>query len=148
MPEVKPMVISIWFGRGKPKLTEFLHPFVSEMINIGDNGIEINGYVIKCSIHLIACDSPARSLAKGSVLFNHREGCQKCTVIGRWFKQAGVMRYLHTDCERRTNESFRQRIHPNHHKEYSILENLPIDIVLDFTTSDPVHLFELGVFKK
>lgn len=65
MPEIKPMVVSIWFGRGKPILNEFFLPFVTELNEILDVGIKINGYELKVSIFFIGCDSPARSFVKG-----------------------------------------------------------------------------------
>lgn len=58
------------------------------------------------------------------------------------------MSFLHTDCELRTDESFRDRENPLHHKENSLIENLPIDMILDFNTSDALHLLHLGVTKK
>lgn len=36
----------------------------------------------------------------------------------------------------RTDESFRQRLQPNHHKERSLLESLPIDMVDDVIVAD------------
>lgn len=53
----------------------------------------------------------------------------------------------------RTDHNFRfpdenTEAEANHHREYSILQELPIDMVLSFSTSDPLHLLELGVMKK
>lgn len=84
----------------------------------------------------------------GTVQFNHTVGCQKCTVVGRYFKQVHRMSFLHSDCEMRSDKSFRDRTHQSHHKENSLIENLPIDMVLDFKTSDSLHLLHLGVMKK
>lgn len=55
--------------------------------------------------------------------------------------------------ERRTDNNFRfpQKdvdSEEKHHKEYSILQELPIDMVTSFSTSDPLHLLELGIMKK
>lgn len=61
----KPMVISIWSGRGKPILNDFLHPFVNELNEIIANGIKINGFDLNTSILFFVCDSPARSFLKG-----------------------------------------------------------------------------------
>lgn len=58
------------------------------------------------------------------------------------------MSFVHDGCELRTDQSFRQRTYPNHHKEWSMIERLPIDMIHDFVTSDPLHLLELGVMKK
>lgn len=65
MPDVKPMVVSIWFGRGKPILNEFLKPFVAELNEIWTNGIRINGHELKISDVFFICDSPARAYIKG-----------------------------------------------------------------------------------
>lgn len=65
MPSVKPMVIGIWYGRGKPILNEFLGPFVDELNYILTNGIKINAFDLKVSILYFICDSPARAFLKG-----------------------------------------------------------------------------------
>lgn len=79
---------------------------------------------------------------------NAKEGCQKCTKIGQYSKEKKRMSFPHVGEEKRTDISFRRRLHPNHHREYSIIEELPIDMVLDFVTSDSLHLFHLGIMKK
>lgn len=35
-----------------------------------------------------------------------------------------------------------------HHSGYSIMQELPIDMVVTFPTSDPLHLLELGIMKR
>lgn len=49
--------------------------------------------------------------------------------------------------ELRTDERFRNRFQPEHHKGVSILERLPIDMINGFPTSDSLHLLDLGVMK-
>lgn len=58
------------------------------------------------------------------------------------------MSFPKTDCRRRTNESFRAREQANHHKESSLFEQLNIDMITAFPTSDPLHLLDLGVMRK
>lgn len=58
------------------------------------------------------------------------------------------MSFPHIGEEKRTDTSFRSRQHPAHHREYSIIEELPIDMITDFVTSDSLHLFHLGIMKK
>lgn len=58
------------------------------------------------------------------------------------------MTFPRTDYPLRTDQSFRERIQSEHHAVKSPLEELPIDMVADFPTSDPLHLLELGVMKK
>lgn len=52
------------------------------------------------------------------------------------------------DAELRTDERFRNRYQPEHHAEYSVLERLPINMILAFPTSDSLHLLDLGVMKR
>lgn len=71
LPSVKPMVIGIYQGRGKPSnLSAFLSPFVDEMLEVGMNGIIVNGHKIRISIRCFVCDSPARAFIKGKTCFN------------------------------------------------------------------------------
>lgn len=71
IPEVKPLIIGIFCGEGKPaSLTEFLEDFVREAKQAMTDGI-----VIKCTdasrkhviikIRSFICDSPARAYIKG-----------------------------------------------------------------------------------
>lgn len=61
-------------------------------------------------------------------------------------------RIAETDDERqrelRTDQQFRTRFQPKHHKGYSILEELPIDMVHSLITSEPLHLVDLGIGKR
>lgn len=84
----------------------------------------------------------------GAVLFNHRNGCQQCATIGEYSKEFHCMSFPILDSERRTNESFRTRVQPTHHKEESILETLDIDMIAAIPTSDPLHLLDLGIMRK
>lgn len=58
------------------------------------------------------------------------------------------MSFPHIDAEKRTDTGFRNRANPEHHREYSIIEELPINMIDDFVTSDSLHLLHLGVMKK
>lgn len=48
----------------------------------------------------------------------------------------------------RTDESFRTKADPQHHKGETPLTELPIDMVLDFPVGDELHLLHLGLTKK
>lgn len=66
MSVVKPMIIGIWSGFGKPNsLTEYLGPFMNDMQLAIRNGIEVNGNRIEVGINSFNCDSPARCWLKG-----------------------------------------------------------------------------------
>lgn len=84
----------------------------------------------------------------GVVNFNGRYGCQKCTVIGKYCKKFRRMSFPDLDAPLRTDSSFRNRANTQHHKNRSLLENLNIDMVYSFPSSDPLHLLDLGVMKR
>lgn len=52
------------------------------------------------------------------------------------------------ECPKRTDEGFRARIYDLHHKYYTPLVELPIDMIKDFPTSDSLHLIDLGIMKR
>lgn len=93
----------------------------------------------------------------GVVYFNHRFGCQKCFTLGVYDKNAHRVCFSKFDANKRTDDSFRRRLQPIHHKELTIssLECLKktdgsplLDMIIQFPTSDPLHLLEEGVMKK
>lgn len=64
---MKPFIVCIWYGEGKPKpANDFLLPFVNELEDIIENGVTINNNIIKIKIRCFLCDTPARSLMKGT----------------------------------------------------------------------------------
>lgn len=66
MREIKPMIIGIWCGFGKPNdLNEFLRPFVNEFKELLAQGMNINGYTLSVNCHCFVCDTPARAFMKG-----------------------------------------------------------------------------------
>lgn len=83
---------------------------------------------------------------QGIVAHNATEGCQRCTVRGE--KINNRMCYARTDCPKRTDMEFRNRTHPDHHNEFSVIEYLPIDLINDFVVADELHLLHLGVMRK
>lgn len=89
----------------------------------------------------------------GIANFNHRFGCQKCLTEGKFSNVAKRMSFSKIGEDLRTNHNFRNPVRAckaqtEHHKEYSILQELDIDMITGFVTSDPLHLLELGVMKK
>lgn len=52
------------------------------------------------------------------------------------------------DCERRTDRDFRDRSDVRHHKEDSDIEELDIDMIYSFSSSDTLHLLDLGVMRR
>lgn len=67
MPKIKPMVIGIYSGVGKPPCNDFLMQFVDELNDCIQNGIVVNECSIAVKILCFICDTPARSFAKGKI---------------------------------------------------------------------------------
>lgn len=84
----------------------------------------------------------------GCVNFNAKNGCQQCTVTGEYSDIFRNMSFPNIDAARRNNNTFRTRSQPSHHKEKSLFEELDIDMIAAFPTSDPLHLLELGVMRR
>lgn len=80
----------------------------------------------------------------GIVSFNHKFGCQKCTVTGQHCNDFKTMSFTNLNAPRRTDAAFRNREQPEHHKMDSVIEQLDIDMIRSFTVADPLHLLELG----
>lgn len=67
MPKIKPMVIGIYSGVGKPPCNDFLLEFVDELNDCIQNGLVVNECFIIVKISCFICDTPARSFAKGKI---------------------------------------------------------------------------------
>lgn len=65
MPNLKPMVAAVYYGRGKPPLEPYLTPFVNEINNLLKYGLTVNGHNISFTIKCFICDTPARCFIKG-----------------------------------------------------------------------------------
>lgn len=71
-PEIKPMVIGVWCGNGKPEnLNEFLGPFANDIETVTKDGVIINEkFRLDITIRCLVCDAPARSFLKGFNFFH------------------------------------------------------------------------------
>lgn len=94
-------------------------------------------------------------ISLGVIGHNGRFGCQKCMTEGQYYRSSRCMsfpRIANTDIERekelRTDERFRNRYQPQHHVTDSLLEQLKIDMIEGFPTSDSLHLLDLGLMKR
>lgn len=66
MPEVKTMIIAIYYGRGKPPSSEqFLRRFTTEFNELHTNGMQTSkGATVKIRLNAIICDAPAKAFVK------------------------------------------------------------------------------------
>lgn len=80
--------------------------------------------------------------------FNGSNGCNKCEVIGKYSHISKTTVFTKIDGKKRTDESFRTKSNPLHHKGETPLTDLSIDMVLDFPVGDELHLLHLGLMRK
>uniref|UniRef100_A0A182SR04 Uncharacterized protein n=1 Tax=Anopheles maculatus TaxID=74869 RepID=A0A182SR04_9DIPT len=81
MPEVPVLMVGNFCGESKPHSTEeYLRPLVKELNELMQNGIMIANKVVEVRVRALIANSPARAFIKCVAYFNHKHGCQKCTV--------------------------------------------------------------------
>ncbi|GAB0100954.1 uncharacterized protein DMENIID0001_170700 [Sergentomyia squamirostris] len=151
IPQMKSQVAGMFCGKTKPGTADdLLKPLVAELKCLITEGIEISGRKIPVVCKGFTCDSPARAFVKGICNFNAYHGCSKCDCIGTFFYEDGRhMSFINTtNANERTDETFRMRSDPKHHKTTSPLEELPLNMIKDFPVGDALHLIDLGVTKR
>lgn len=137
--------VGIYEGPKKPEsFNEYMSEFISELGEIVKNGIIVKGKLYTVCIDGFIMDAPATASVLHVTPFNSYHGCRKCCVHGKF-----LTKVIFTDRKSplRTDSSFRERSCPEHHTGKSILENLPLNMVVQFP-NDPMHLVHLGVMKK
>lgn len=127
---VFPVVITV--GVSKPSDLEFLSEAVAEINDLNNRGIVFNGRTIKVNFVAHICDTPARHMVKGIVSFNAFYGCDYCTTKGVY--DGKRMIWPSTDFTERSNEKFRDRSQPQHHRSISpsMFEFTQCDMINDF----------------
>lgn len=139
MVEIKPMVVAIYVGSGKPKsILQYLDKFVTEFNEVCENGIEnLKGATLKIKLNAFICDKPARALLKCMYIINlcfrmrifgiyissfkgvknhgGYSSCTKCTVLGEYDKKGHHMSFPRLDCPLRTHDDFIRKVDEDHH---------------------------------
>ncbi|XP_050519447.1 uncharacterized protein LOC126893377 [Diabrotica virgifera virgifera] len=164
IPELscKPFVVAIFCGKAKPENAElFLQQFPEELNRLLIVGIYNNqNQHMALKTNAFICDTPARAFIRCTVSHNAYYSCLKCSVKGWYDKKGRHISFPQTNCNLRTDASFRSKSDPEHHQKDknqdkhndalipSPLERLPIDMVRDFVVADSLHLIDLGLVKR
>lgn len=85
-----------------PNVNEFRHKFVSEMEDLLDHGIDVDGVTVK--INAVVCDAPARWDFKNIVNHNAYHSWERCEQKGEY--HGGHVALTKMTSKLRTDESF------------------------------------------
>ena len=118
-------------GKGKPSNLDYLNEFLTDLKQIMSCGLKWKERLFRITVKAVVCDAPARAAIKGVVQFSGKHGCDHCEKIGVHDGHRVVWVGC-ADARPRTDESFRSKSSPLHHKTDSPLLNLDIDMILQF----------------
>lgn len=142
-------VIGIYYGQQKPSSSnDFLNDLVLELKEMEANPIEDTKQVV-AKLDYISCDTPARVFVKNIKSYTGYNGCDRCTVRGKYFRSVSFVKSPNEIVQLRTDESFRSRKDAaHHHPEKSAFEDLKdIDMIHSFP-NDMMHSVCKGVSLK
>ncbi|XP_052129192.1 uncharacterized protein LOC127750764 [Frankliniella occidentalis] len=143
---VAPVVIGIFYGRGKPTpIRRYLQDLIDNIQELSQNGVVIGNRRFEVSVRCFICDALGRAYLRCCKANSALNGCEKCDQEG--YKIGHITVFQTVSGVLRTNDSFRNQNDPDHHNAISPLLDLDIDLVLSFPL-DPMHLVELGVIKR
>lgn len=138
--------IGMFHGFQKPlSIEEFLNPFIIDVLDVLDNGLNVNDTLFKLEISNITCDAPAKAFLLNVKGHNAYFGCTSCIEEGMFIEHR--MTYPGINAPLRTNENFRKKTDEDYHKGDSPLIRLPINIT-EIVVLDYMHNICLGVVKK
>lgn len=127
------VLIGSYFGPGKPKddnnsSEEFSKPFVTEILEILEaGGITHENEIYELHFRAFVMDAPARAFIMDTMLYTGYNSCTKCIIDGIRIANRTVFHGI--GFSPRTNFTFRNLIHSDHHhsNDATMIEQLPID---------------------
>lgn len=141
-----PFVIGVYHGLCKPNdANDFLLDFINDFLLLSQTGIIVNNTKYTVTIKAIMCDAPAKSFITYTKGHTGYFSCSKCIQESDFVCHRVV--FLETNSMLRTNDTFKNRIHIEHHTGDSILEKIAIGMVSQIPL-DYMHLVCLGVVKR
>lgn len=125
----------------------FLLDFVNECIQLTTNGILIKNVTCNLKIIMLICDTPAKSLVLSLKSHSSYFSCTKCNQEGELINN--VICFLETEnLVKRTNDSFRNKLHPEHYVGETLFINIPSFDMIDNVPLDYMHILFLGGTKR
>lgn len=150
LPNVKPFLIGLYSGYTDPIDFDLYLSFLVDDLAKGIEGYTIGNYKITIKSIRILSDSMARLKVCHVMGPTSLRGCFCCSQIGTKALRQGTQYSNKIVPPMRTNQSFRNRVDPEHHheshrKKPGIIERpiLRVDMVNDVPV-DPMHSTDLG----
>ena len=143
----KPCMATLYCGPHKPPLNEFLSTFLTELRDLQENGLQVNGSKVTVSVLAFVCDAPARQFLKQCKGHTGYYGCEKCTVEGVYKNH--TMSFNEINCPLRSDTDFERAGNddPHIHENPSPLVQEGFGLVSHFPL-DYMHLVLLGVMRR
>jgi len=140
--DTEPFEVSIHCGTGSPPDMEaFLKPFIEEMLRLEAEGLYFKGKRYDVELIAAICDAQGRKKCQYTKGCTGEGGCGRCIQAGRSYQGRWIFESLTSPL--RTDQSFRNKTHRNHHNflpKCSPLEKLPrLDMIYGFPL-DYMHL--------
>lgn len=134
-------------SKGMPSNNNLIQKFVDQLEVLLNEPILVCEKLVNFKLEAIICDAVARAGIKEVVSHTGYHACDRCIQKGS--HHANRMCFPETNCNERTNESFRSRTDLHHHKssEASPFEQLNISMISCFPL-DYMHACLLGVMKR
>ena len=139
-----PFIIGLFCGMSKPYDTKFMEDFINEANELEIHGIDHGLQKFAFRVSCLVADAPARSFLKSCKQHNSYDSCERCVQEGEWL---GRVILTQTNCQLRTDDSFRAQADADHHTGTSNLIRLSLGPVSQVVL-DHMHLVFLGITKK
>ena len=107
------------------------------------DGIEIYVNTFPVKVHSFVCDAPARAYVKGIKYHSGYYACEKCVQSGDYTNKV----ILPENAVLRTDRSFDNMLHKDHHTESCPLKPLKVGCVTQFGLNYMHHVC-LGVMRR
>lgn len=150
---VSPFVVGAYVGYADPAcIDDFLFDFVNEMEQLLLNGVKVTPRKLlkPLVVRTYICDAPARAFLTGTFSHLSNVGCGKCNQ--KCVQILGKRAYRTVRAEPRTDETFRDRQHLDHHRPQFRNYRTSLEIIgtgmVSQVVYDPMHLIDRGVYAR
>lgn len=145
-----PFPVALYYGDTKPgNVDEYMNDFIEEINLLQKDGIYVGEKKYTVQLKHIICDISARKFLKQIKGHGGYAACERCEVYGKClgFPNKRVV-YPDEDCQKRSDQSFREQQQKEHHINISPLLRIQPPIDLIFYPLDYMHMCCLGIVKK